>query len=142
MVRTLEPRKNHAAAFARPSRAASASYPHRLLIASGDGWLFSPCVNCPPLGLDNQVSFLGYVSRQLAALYSAADCFLAPSLYEGFGFPVLEAMACGAPVMQRRQQPAEIAGDAALIVSPHDGARPGKRHPPDHRPTTVCRAPP
>ncbi|MDI9549666.1 MAG: glycosyltransferase family 1 protein [Chloroflexota bacterium] len=125
MVGTLEPRKNHAAAFRALAALRQAGYPHRLLIAGGDGWLFSPVRQLPAtLGLDNQVSFLGYVSHaDLLALYSAADCFLAPSLYEGFGFPVLEAMACGAPVVcSDASSLPEIAGDAALIVSPHDDA--------------------
>ncbi len=125
MVGTLEPRKNHAAAFRALAALRQSGYPHRLLIVGGDGWLFSPVRQLPAtLGLDNQVSFLGYVSHaDLLALYSAADCFLAPSLYEGFGFPVLEAMACGAPVVcSDASSLPEIAGNAALIVSPHDDA--------------------
>jgi glycosyltransferase involved in cell wall biosynthesis len=125
MVGTLEPRKNHAAAIRVLAALRQAGYPHRLLIAGGDGWLFNPVRQLPAkFGLDDRVSFLGYVSHDdLVALYSATDCFLAPSFYEGFGFPVLEAMACGAPVVcSDVSSLPEIAGEAALIVSPHDEA--------------------
>lgn len=74
------------------------------------------------LGLDGQVRFLGYVpDEELPALYSAATFMAFPSLYEGFGLPVLEAMACGAPVLaSNTPATGEVARDAALLVDPLD----------------------
>jgi glycosyltransferase involved in cell wall biosynthesis len=76
------------------------------------------------LGVADEVRFLGWVSEQeLEGLYAAADCFAFPSLYEGFGLPVLEAMARGVPVVTSgRASLAEVAGEAALIVDPEDEA--------------------
>jgi glycosyltransferase involved in cell wall biosynthesis len=73
-------------------------------------------------GVADSVLFLGWVSeRELEDLYAAADCFAFPSLYEGFGFPVLEAMARGVPVAtSSRASLAEVAGDAALTFDPED----------------------
>lgn len=73
-------------------------------------------------GLEGSVRFLGYVpDGDLPALYSAATVFAYPSLYEGFGLPVLEAMACGTPVVTSNVGgTAEVASDAALLVDPRD----------------------
>ena len=72
------------------------------------------------LGLSSRVHFVGDVSHaDLLALYSGCDVFVYPSLYEGFGMPVLEAMACGAPVIcANTSSLPEVAGDAALTVDP------------------------
>jgi glycosyltransferase involved in cell wall biosynthesis len=73
-------------------------------------------------GVADDVRFLGWVSAaELEELYAAADCFVFPSLYEGFGLPVLEAMARGVPVATSgRAGIAEVAGDAALTFDPED----------------------
>jgi glycosyltransferase involved in cell wall biosynthesis len=73
-------------------------------------------------GVVDDVRFLGWVSRaELDGLYEAATCFVFPSLYEGFGLPVLEAMARGLPVATSgRASLAEVAGDAALTFDPED----------------------
>jgi glycosyltransferase involved in cell wall biosynthesis len=74
------------------------------------------------LKLGERARFLGYVAaRDLPALYSAATAFAYPSLYEGFGLPVLESMACGTPVVTSNVGgTAEVAADAALLVDPRD----------------------
>jgi glycosyltransferase involved in cell wall biosynthesis len=70
--------------------------------------------------LNNQIRLLHYVpDEELPALYRGALFFIYPSLYEGFGLPVLEAMACGAPVLtSNRSSLPEVAGEAGLLVDP------------------------
>lgn len=72
------------------------------------------------LGLEDDIIFPGYIPEEdLPILYSAAKLFIFPSLYEGFGLPVLEAMACGVPVVSSNTSSLpEIAGDAAIFVNP------------------------
>ena len=74
------------------------------------------------LGIEKDVLFLGWVpDEDLRLLYSSADLFVFPSLYEGFGMPVLEAMACGVPVITSNTSCLpEIGGDAAVYVNPED----------------------
>lgn len=74
------------------------------------------------LGIDDRVRFLGFVpDKDLAALYSAAEAFIFPSLYEGFGIPPLEAMACGCPtIVSRVASLPEVCGCAAYYVDPLD----------------------
>ena len=76
------------------------------------------------LGLSNRVQFLGRVpDEDCAALYSAAEAFVFPSIYEGFGLPPLEAMACGAAVIcSSASSLPEVVGDAAITVAPDDTA--------------------
>jgi glycosyltransferase involved in cell wall biosynthesis len=74
------------------------------------------------LGLEDQIVFAGPIEEtDLPALYSGATLFVFPSLYEGFGLPVLEAMACGTPVVcSNTSSLPEVAGDAALLCDPRD----------------------
>ena len=125
MVGTLEPRKNHAVAMRALARLKAQGYTHRLLIVGGHGWLFDPIsALVRQLNLQDDVTFTGFVpDEELPALYSGAASLLQPSLYEGFGFPVLEAMACGAPVVcSNTSSLPEVAGDAAILVEPDDDA--------------------
>jgi glycosyltransferase involved in cell wall biosynthesis len=74
------------------------------------------------LGLTEQVKFWNYVTHeQLPVLISQATALVFPSLWEGFGLPILEAMACGTPVItSNRSALPEVAGDAAILVDPYD----------------------
>jgi glycosyltransferase involved in cell wall biosynthesis len=121
-VGTVEPRKNLAAlieAFAGIKKDHSRSV--WLVVAGGSGWLNEQIYRrVEELDLTESVRFLGYVSTdELVVLYSACRAFVYPSLCEGFGLPVLEAMACGAPVITSKiSSLPEVAGDAALTVDP------------------------
>jgi glycosyltransferase involved in cell wall biosynthesis len=121
---TLEPRKNLVRlvqAFARV-RAHDAGQPAvKLVLAGGKGWGYDAIfAEVGRLGLEQEVLFPGYVAdHDLAWWYRAAAVFAYPSLLEGFGLPVLEAMACGAPtVTSNLSSLPEVAGDAALLVDP------------------------
>lgn len=126
-VGTLQPRKNYVRliqAFVA-SRAGSLinDSPQsrmQLLIAGGRGWLYEDVV--AEADKHDHVRLLGFVADEdLPALYRGAALFAFPSLYEGFGLPVLEAMACGVPVVcSNTSSLPEVAGDAALLVDPLD----------------------
>jgi glycosyltransferase involved in cell wall biosynthesis len=120
----IQPRKNFTAlAKAFLAAVEEVELPHRLLIAGGDGWKAEEIkAEIRAFDKENRVHFMGYVTRQkLAALYQYCDAFLFPSLYEGFGLPVLEAMAAGTPVLTSSTSALpEVAGDAALLVNPNE----------------------
>jgi glycosyltransferase involved in cell wall biosynthesis len=76
------------------------------------------------LGLERHVRFVGLARDEIVALYSGCSLFVYPSRYEGFGLPVLEAMACGAPVAcSNVSSLPEVAGDAAILFDPDDEAQ-------------------
>lgn len=127
-VGTLQPRKNYAVLIEACTRLDDLGLETpdlRLVIAGGKGWLYEEIFETVErLGVGDRVRFLGFVADEdLPALYNAAEVFAMPSLYEGFGLPVLEALACGTPVVTSNVSSLpEVAGDAALLVSPHDVA--------------------
>ncbi len=126
-VGTLEPRKNLVrliAAFAQLT--AGGAYPDlHLVIAGRRGWLYEEIFAAVErLGLAERVRFLDFVDdAHLPGVYNLANAFVYPSLYEGFGLPVLEALACGTPVVTASVSSLpEVVGDAAVLVDPLDQA--------------------
>lgn len=123
-VGTLEPRKNllrlvHAFLLFKQARKTA----HQLVLAGPAGWVgeeFMGFIQSPALA--KSVRWIDYVPEgDLPALYTGADAFLFPSLMEGFGLPVLEAMGCGVPVVcSHAGSLPEVAGDAAYQADPTD----------------------
>ncbi len=120
-VGTVQPRKNYGRLAEALHRL---DYPDlTLVIAGGKGWLDDALYRqINALGLGNRVKFIGFAADDdLPALYSAATAFAYPALYEGFGLPPLEAMACGVPMVTSNVSSLpEVAGDAALLIDPLD----------------------
>ena len=125
-VGTLEPRKNLTTllqVFARLRRDGGVDPELRLVLAGARGWLDEPIFRTVrSLGLEDAVRFPGFIDDDdLPAVYGGAALFAFPSLYEGFGLPLLEAMACGVPVVTSNiSSMPEVAGDAAVLVDPRD----------------------
>jgi glycosyltransferase involved in cell wall biosynthesis len=123
-VGTLEPRKNIerlVEAYAHLRRRDPAAPP--LVIAGGKGWFYETIFRrVHELGVNDAISFPGFIaSDELPSWYRAATIFIYPSRFEGFGLPVLEAMACGTPVITSTESSLpEVAGDATLLVGPDD----------------------
>lgn len=123
-VGTIEPRKNQrmlVTAFADYLKAGGAEYP--LILAGGPGWLMDDFATyISALGLDRQVILTGYISdEELTWLYRNCYANLYPSLYEGFGLPVLEGMQFGAPILASNATSIpEIVSDAGILLNPLD----------------------
>lgn len=124
-VGTVEPRKN-LSGLLKAFKLLRSRYGTdcRLLIAGGTGWrnssIYSTYNECG--FTDDEVKFLGYVpDEDMPYLYAGAELFVFPSLYEGFGLPPLEAMACGCPVITSNVSSLpEVVGDAGIMVAPDD----------------------
>ncbi len=128
---TLQPRKNFAGlieAFARLIGDGREFWPAdslHLVIAGGKGWMYEEIIQLvEDLDLGARVRFPGFVDDEdLPALYSLADVFAFPSWYEGFGLPVLEAMACGTPVVAADNSSLpEVVGEAGILVPADDSS--------------------
>jgi len=121
---TIEPRKNVAGLI----KAYSAWHKQdkrapKLFVGGGKGWYYEQVFELvTQLGLAEKVIFPGYLPQEdLRLWYNAATMFVYPSYFEGFGLPVLEAMACGTPVITSNVSSLpEVAGDAALLIDPTD----------------------
>ena len=129
-VGTIQPRKNYQMLI-RAFRPVAARWPHNLVIVGGKGWLYDDILaEIGRQGLDGRVHFIGFVEdADLPALYTGATLFVFPSLYEGFGLPLLEAMACGLPVITSNASSLlEVAGElpdgreTAVALSPQQPA--------------------
>jgi len=117
-VGVIQPRKN----LVRLIKAfASLDANLQFIIAGKLGWMYDKILSAPErFGVKKEVRFLGFVpDKDLPSLYSGALVFCLPSLVEGFGLPVLEAMACGTPVLAARAGALpELVGEAGLLVNP------------------------
>jgi len=120
-VGTLQPRKN-IVTLIRAFRLFHANHPEfKLVIAGKRGWLFDLIFKeAQDLYVNEHIIFPGYVSdEELVGLYRKAFCFVLPSLYEGFGIPVLESMNYGCPVIASfNSSLPEVGGDACLYIDP------------------------
>ena len=122
-IGTVQPRKNYGRLMEALASLGKPFEDVHLVIAGGKGWLDSPIFETVTrLGLESRVHFTGFVDEaDVPTLYSGAVCTGYVSLYEGFGFPVLESMACGTPVLTSNVSSLpEVAGDAAPMVNPYD----------------------
>ncbi|MEM9953591.1 MAG: glycosyltransferase family 1 protein [Chloroflexota bacterium] len=122
-VGTIQPRKNYSRVIRALKQLRDTGYDLHLVIAGGKGWLEDEMYQTlEETGLNDVVHLIGYAKDEhLAGLYSGAEAVVFPSLYEGFGFPVLEGMACGTPVVTSNVSSLpEVAGDVAIMVDPYD----------------------
>jgi glycosyltransferase involved in cell wall biosynthesis len=122
---TLEPRKNVATlitSYARLRSRMGATTPP-LILAGAKGWYYEPLfAQVRELGLERDVTFVGFVSSEEQPLwYAGAVAFVYPSLYEGFGMPIVEALGCGAPtITSNTSSMPEAAGSLARLAPPQD----------------------
>jgi glycosyltransferase involved in cell wall biosynthesis len=122
-VGTLDSRKNLVRLVRSYSQVRKMGFPHRLVISGSTGWKIERLYEeIEQLSLQDSVVLTGYVpDEDLPGLLSMSSLFVFPSLFEGFGLPPLEAMACGTPVLSSASTSMpEICGDAAYYVDPED----------------------
>ncbi len=123
-VGTIQPRKN----LLNLIRAyylyiQKTNMPYKLVLAGSKGWKSDEIYSLPKeLGIEDKVYFPGFIPEsELSSLMSSAHAFLYPSLFEGFGLPILEAQACGCPVLtSNTSSMPEVAGETALLVKPNN----------------------
>lgn len=121
-VGTIQPRKN-LERLIEAFDLSHLSHLSQLVIVGKKGWMADDIYNLPEkLGLKNRVKFLDYIpDKNLPALYRGAIALTFPSLFEGFGLPILEAQACGCPVITSSiSSMPEVAGNAAILVDPYN----------------------
>jgi len=122
-VGTLEGRKNITTLINAYAKLRKAGINHKLVIAGRKGWKYADIFTAIERNnLQNDIIFTGFVEREeLPLLYNLADVFAYPSLYEGFGIPPLEAMACGTPVVVSNSSSLpEVVGDAGILIDPYN----------------------
>lgn len=121
-VGNSNPRKNLKRLMTAFDMAKEKGIPHQLIIAGEQGWKFDREEALNGLKHKDDIRFIGFVpDDDMPALYSAASLFVFPSLYEGFGIPVIEAQSCGTPVLTSNcSSLPEVGGDAAVYVDPYD----------------------
>lgn len=122
-VGTLQPRKNIPVLLEALAHLGRPGLP--LVLIGGKGWSYEAIfARVSALGLGDQVRFAGYVAdEELPLWYGAASALVVPSLYEGFGLPIVEALACGTPVVAADSSSLpEAGGDVALYFDPRDPA--------------------
>jgi glycosyltransferase involved in cell wall biosynthesis len=120
-VGTLEPRKNIDVLIRAFVAGRKSGWPHALLLIGARGWMYEPLLEMVKgLGFERDIRFLDFVDHaELPLWYNCADLLAYPSAYEGFGLPVLEAMACGVPVVTSSSSSlTELAAGACLTVEP------------------------
>jgi glycosyltransferase involved in cell wall biosynthesis len=122
-VGTIQPRKNIVRLIEAFASLGDKFSHYQLILAGGKGWLSDEIYASPArLHIQDRVKFLGYIDEaDKPALYAGADASALVSLFEGFGLPALESMACGTPVLAARSSSLpEVVGEAALLVNPED----------------------
>jgi glycosyltransferase involved in cell wall biosynthesis len=120
---TLEPRKNVDRLIGAFAALVRRGLPHHLVLAGGKGWHYDAIYRAIDVsGVKERIVVPGYVAREEQPLwYNAAELFVYPSQYEGFGLPPLEAMACGVPVVTSNTSSLpEVVGGAGITVDPTD----------------------
>ena len=121
-VGTIQPRKNLPAIFTALRELVDGGRDLLLVHVGRPGWLYEPIYAAlETSGVKERVRFVAASDEDLVALYTGAVALVFPSLYEGFGLPALEAMACGTPVIASHAGSlAEVVGEAGIKVEPHD----------------------
>lgn len=122
-VGNVEARKNLVRVLQAFARLREKGIAEKMVVVGPQKWKYAHIMQAlTDLKIEEDVLFTGYINEaDLPIIYSAADVFVFPSLYEGFGLPPLEAMACGAPVLTSNVSSLpEVVGDAAVKVDPYD----------------------